>query len=120
MKAQEIVNSIRSKLLKGLNELGSDSVERIKSSISDPSHPVPHAGQPPHTASGALLASVGYKVRVNGNNGAVLTLIASAEHAEHQEFGTEKMAARPFMRPEQMRLNKEVAKVLKKHLAANR
>jgi HK97 gp10 family phage protein len=39
-------------------------------------------------------------------------VVATAEHAEYLEFGTSKMAARPFMRPAAMAMRGKIIKEL--------
>ena len=55
-------------------------------------------GQPPATDQGQLVRSI--TMSVEDREGEVVGLIkASAPYAAHLEFGTSKMAARPYMQP---------------------
>lgn len=49
--------------------------------------------------TGFLLNSIQADVPVLKVNGGEVTIGVAAEYAIHHEFGTSKMAARPFMRP---------------------
>jgi HK97 gp10 family phage protein len=55
-------------------------------------------GEPPATDKGQLVRSI--TMSVEDRDGEVVGLIkASAPYAAHLEFGTSKMAARPYMQP---------------------
>lgn len=55
-------------------------------------------GQPPAVDTGRLRASITHEVRKESNQ--IIGLVGTnVEYAPHLEFGTNKMAARPFLRP---------------------
>lgn len=55
-------------------------------------------GQPPAVDTGRLRASITHEVRKEGDQ--IVGLVGTnVEYAPHLEFGTNKMAARPFLRP---------------------
>ena len=54
--------------------------------------------QHPASDTGRLVNSIAHDVIKQGNN-FMGRVIASAEYAVHLEFGTNKMGARPFLRP---------------------
>lgn len=68
----------------------------IDGGIPSPNHIVSDPGQPPNRDTGNLDKSI--DVRVNPSRKSV-TVLASAEYAAALEFGTSKIAARPFLRP---------------------
>ena len=55
-------------------------------------------GQFPKTDQGILVANISSQVKVEGSS-VIGMIISSAEYSQHLEFGTTKMAARPFMQP---------------------
>ncbi len=56
-------------------------------------------GQPPRLQSGRLQANAGTKVHYSGNKIKFAAFVNHVPYAAHLEFGTAKMAARPFLRP---------------------
>jgi HK97 gp10 family phage protein len=61
-------------------------------------HQASAPGEPPATDTGALIASIVSGAEIEGA-GLVGFLEARAGYAIHLEFGTRKMAARPFLTP---------------------
>jgi len=61
-------------------------------------HTASVAGQPPATDTGFLVSSITSNVKRSGKK-VVGQIVASAPYAPSLEFGTSKMAARPFMVP---------------------
>ena len=73
---------------------GKELVKYTQRSISIPFPPASSPGNPPHLRTGKLKGSVRYEYSVKQ-----LELIADIEYAKFLEFGTWKMAPRPFLRP---------------------
>ena len=115
MARAEVINRIRSKLMLAMHEEGYEAKQNIRQAISTPYPPASAAGQPPHLRTGELHGSVDYYVTANGVS-ADLTLRATADHAVYLEFGTQNMAARPFMRPEIARVRNDLPTTFLKHL----
>jgi len=68
----------------------------IEGSVSGPAHKPSAPGSPPNRDTGNLDKSI--DVRINKSRKTV-SVIARAEYAAAQEFGTSTLPARPFMRP---------------------
>lgn len=98
---------IKSRHKRNLTAAGEYLVAKCQEKISTPNFDGknPSApGDPPHLVTGELQESIGYVVVGDG-----LQLTASAEHGAYLEFGTSKLAARPFLRPT---MQEEAGKVL--------
>lgn len=75
------------------------------------SHQASAPGEPPATDTGVLLNSIAGDVEVT--NGVVQGLVrASAKYALYLEFGTRKMAARPFLLPAVERNRSAILQIL--------
>lgn len=70
-------------------------------------------GETPASQSGALARSITSDVEVS-NNGVTGRVTAEAEHARALEFGTPRMAARPFLRPALLKNRRALMKLLGK------
>lgn len=69
----------------------------------DPSKP----GDPPHVLHGRLRQSITHKVTVSEPE--VVALVGTnVEYARYLEFGTERMQARPFLRPAVAKNRREI------------
>jgi len=67
---------------------------KARSHIYEPSKP----GEPPRKRTGTLQKSIAHEVKREGDQ--VIARIGSkVPYAPHLEFGTRKMAARPYLRP---------------------
>ncbi len=108
MNKNRIIQDARSEVAKALNRVGSRSVDRIKSELSGPYPPASSPGQPPHTRTGELQAKMKHKVSISGYYDVYLRVYNTAPHADWLEFGTEKMAARPFLRPDRPNVEADI------------
>lgn len=76
-------------------------------------HQASAPGQAPATDTGNLVS----KIRAEKIGFAKSDVVAGTNHASDLEFGTSKMAARPFMRPSidknKIKLNAELRKIMK-------
>jgi HK97 gp10 family phage protein len=84
----------------------------VKVNISDPSNDgeTPSApGEPPHKDTGRLRASISYEVDAQEMTGRVGTNVL---YGKFLELGTEKMAARPFLRSTLMEEADAIKKIL--------
>lgn len=80
-------------------------------SVSGAGHVPSLPGQPPNNDTGGLVRSI--ETRLNGTD--LVTVTAggpSAPYAVHLEYGTSRMAARPFMRPAVERNRKKVVQMV--------
>ena len=104
-----IPNKIQNGLYYYMQSIAEDSAERIKRNISISYPPASVPGMPPHKRSGELESSITSKV-IKGSNKVEAHISANADYAVHLEYGTSKMAPRPFMRTELYRLNRTIWK----------
>lgn len=80
-------------------------------SVSGAAHVPSRPGEPPNNDSGGLVRSI--ETKLNGTD--LVTVTAGgpvAPYAVFQEYGTSKMAARPFMRPATERNRKKVTELV--------
>lgn len=88
--------AMRAGATKALHQLGKAMVADVQARISTMGHGVPSPpGMPPHYQTGELYGSIRYEVNAGTM---VVTLIADTPYAFYLEYGTERMAPRPFMR----------------------
>ena len=64
-------------------------------------------GEPPKTDTGVLVGSISVSI---GKGGMVADVGSDVEYAKYLEFGTTKMAARPWLHPTFKRLKKRITK----------
>ena len=76
-------------------------------------HTASSAGNPPRVDTGALVASVSVKTDADGLGSAVGSNI---EYAASLEFGTSRMAARPFLHPAALATKQKIQAFIKKAL----
>ena len=97
------------KLQKALR-VGAELVENeaglsiTRGSVGGKAHVVSLPGQPPNNDLGTLAGSI----ETNDTGRLEVTVSANAAHAVPLEFGTSKMAPRPFFRPARDKKRKEV------------
>lgn len=72
-------------------------------------HQASAPGEPPASDTGRLVSSIRTNYR---NGGLVATISASTAYAAYLEYGTRKMAPRPFMRPALANKREEVEELL--------
>jgi hypothetical protein len=94
---------LKQALLETLQEIGGRIEDSIAEKISDAYPPSSSPGAVPHRRTGALRAGVSHLADYT-EHGAKVTVFIVREGADplvpvHLEFGTERMAARPFMGP---------------------
>jgi len=85
----------------GAQTVGQQVSGRAKNLVSrpNPGGVNPSApGEPPKLVTGQLRNSIDYRVDTSANS-VTVTVQAAAPYAGYLEFGTVKMAARPFLRP---------------------
>ncbi len=94
-------------------EAGMALSDHVKVMISRP-NPLGEApsapGEPPARVSGELMDSVAYEV-VESDRGLVVLVGASAPYALALEYGTRRMAARPFLRPSLAEMEPLIARI---------
>lgn len=80
------------------------------------SHQASAPGQAPAVDTGRLRGSI--DVDTSRISALVVTIRAQTEYAEHLEFGTSRMAARPYMRPALAKatksLDRDIARAIKR------
>lgn len=96
---KNIMRTAPGKVIEGLDAMAFDGERDVKqsfgTSVSDP-------GDPPGVDTGTLRSSIHTE-----NTGRFSRAITTGvDYAAHLEYGTSKMAARPFMMPMAMRLQK--------------
>lgn len=86
-------------------------VAKVQEKISKPNFDgkSPSApGEPPRLVTGDLQSSIYYTANADGN----LTVHAAMEYGDYLEYGTSKMAARPFLRPTMIENQGKVMEIL--------
>lgn len=83
--------------------------------VSTPGPPRSSPGSPPHVDTGDLRKSLQPEVVRTGNT-IRGTVSSSVPHALMLEYGTSKMAARPFMRPTVLEERETVTNILRRGL----
>ena len=84
---------------------------RMKLSRPNPSGAAPSApGEPPARVTGELLDSVAYEV-LETEKGLSVTVGTAAPYALALEYGTRRMAPRPFLRPAFAEMEEEIARI---------
>lgn len=86
---------------------------RNRFSLVPPSAP----GNPPAIDTGNLYRHIEFGLHSGGKGG---YLRAAVEYAIYLEMGTVKMAARPFMLPAALYMQKELPKVIRQHFQGRR
>ena len=76
-------------------------------------HVASSPGQAPRSDTGRLIGSFGQDVRI-GPAKIIGTISANVEYAESLEFGTTRMAERPFMRPTLLKTQDTLQKIMGK------
>lgn len=93
-KLLELEREVPGRAAQVVQKLAQDTEAYAKNNMNDQS-PAP-AGQFPGVDTGNLKASI---VAEPGDNALEWRVAVGAEYAPHLEYGTEKMAARPFLLP---------------------
>jgi hypothetical protein len=102
-KLERLIRTAPRKAELALDTLSFDGERDVKQSFgTSPSSP----GSPPGVDTGALRASI----HVEKPSRWIRRIVTGTEYAIHLEYGTSKMAARPFMMPMAMRLRKKADK----------
>lgn len=86
-----------------------DWVTRYRNGGNSYEHFASKAGEPPNTDTGTLIKSIQTEITHNA-----VYVGTNNEYAPHLEFGTVKMAARPFLNPAYQNKKKEVFKLINK------
>lgn len=92
-----ISRKIRHAIADGFEGLGALLVRRLRAKLNTPYPPASDPGEYPHRRSGTLRRSVYYRV---DRRALVLYVLARGDIAEYWgflQFGTHKMAPRPFL-----------------------
>lgn len=93
-----------------LGEMAADMVADMMQSFSRQSPSAP--GEPPGVVTGRLKNSLRFK-----REGQRLWVVsAGTDYAPHLEYGTRRMAARPFMRPAAWRAGKRIGQAVARAL----
>lgn len=101
MNDAHVTQAVDRRMQRGVQDAGEYLTARTRQKISRP-NPTGESpsgpGEPPKRVTGELYNSIRTAVRVDGKR-IIAAIGASARHARFLEFGTSRMAARPFMRP---------------------
>lgn len=101
---KELRRQLEIAMFKAVNHLEG----RVKRNISGASPPRSAPGEFPHVDSGRLRQSIASEVDVIPGVAVVGRVGTNVEYAPYLEFGTARMAARPFLRPT---LRKELRRI---------
>ena len=99
--------TLPSKIQAGLNATALQLEADIKNNFSPVSPSTP--GDPPGVDTGFLRSSI----HVESVSSLIREVIAGAEYSEPLEYGTFKMAPRPFMRPAFFRIQDQIQNIWK-------
>ena len=112
---KEVVQGAKSRMQSSVQLVRKTAVESIQRGVKtgqtykkyNPKreHTASAAGQPPATDTGFLVQNITTDVRSQGTK-VIGEIIASTPYAKALEFGTRKMAARPYLNPA-LRANKK-------------
>ena len=92
----KISRDIKTKLTYAMRNVGRKSVNIIKKSIAIDYPPASDPGEPPHKRTGLLYRSIATGTQTIGNE-ITLNLTVDTPCAAYLEYGTRKMAARPYV-----------------------
>lgn len=108
-RGKQLKREIEAKCLKNMGTACRFLVSEIKKDLGGKSPSAP--GEPPGVVTGELRRSMTYEIEKTpqGITGRVGT---NKEYAVPLEFGTSRMAARPFLRPGFEKNRKPIAKIL--------
>lgn len=81
-----------------LEQVGNGMLDDLRQTLADDYPPASSPGESPHRRTGYLQESVSWGVDRFGPI-YTLTVASTALYSVYLEFGTERMAARPFMAP---------------------
>lgn len=96
LSGHEVAAAARKVLYVGADMIRAEAFQSISRGSVSGKHHVPSApGEPPNRDTGTLQSHI--ESKMTGPLSAQVT--SSADYAAHLEFGTSKMAARPYMRP---------------------
>lgn len=98
-KAQTISKAVLDELVDVVNWTASKYQITIKESMTQASPPSSRPGSPPGVRTGSLRRSFTTRPAKRLGSRVVLALGTNTKYARPLEYGTRKMAARPFMRP---------------------
>ena len=115
MRPEIVAKRIDAGLARAASEAGGALADHVRMKISrpNPSGAAPSApGEPPARVTGELLDSVAYEV-IESDRGLVVSVGAAAPYAQALEYGTRRMAPRPFLRPSLAEMEEEIARIFK-------
>jgi hypothetical protein len=93
----EFFEGVRSKLTAGVGAGGELVADKMRESISVSGPPRSSPGEPPHVDSGVLLASIQVVGPAVQGDVIVAAVGSDVPYSVYLEYGTSRMAARPFM-----------------------
>lgn len=101
---KDLGRKVEKRLISALNRAGTmlvaDMQESIKSgSVSGAGHIPSRPGQPPNANTHRLDSGISYSVTRTPAGAMRLKVVTAAVYARYLEYGTRRMAPRPFMRP---------------------
>lgn len=114
MAGQQLIERVGQALFAGGEIIRAEAARSITEGSVSGKHHVPSLpGEPPNEDTGVL------RINIETTQPAPLRVEVSsnAPYASHLEFGTSKMAPRPYMRPATRAKKKEVVKLVKEHVS---
>ncbi len=111
MSIESFIRSVEADVTAFLHDEGEQAVAELREQLSEPYPPASDPGDPPHRRSGQLASSIVYSL-----TGTTLRIGSTDPKAQYLEYGTERMAARPFLRPANERLLADLAVRLAEYL----
>ena len=111
MSARDIGQAVTRALYRGGRIIEQHAELSITQGSVSGKHHVPSLpGHPPMRDTGVLDSNI--ETRIETSNPPEVHVVSKAEYAAHLEFGTSKMAARPYMRPAAQARSGEVAQMV--------
>ena len=117
-RASAMVGAIVAALYEGADMIRSEAHRSISAgSVSGKGHKPSAPGEAPNRDTGTLQAHIEVSMPEPPSEGTIVARVtSSAPYAAALEFGTSKMAARPYLRPARDKVAPDVGRILKQRL----
>lgn len=97
-----------------MRKVGEEILADLQRTVGKGYPPASAPGQPPHRRTGELQNSFTVRLEGEGSADVVMYIESTADHSAYLEYGTSRMAARPFLAP----LRKKWTPIIHRRLAA--